>query len=238
MPIAKAPCLLTVLSLMIAVAGCSSSDEAVSDGFAPEAISAAIGGGADARPLKLNHHAVNLLWGVTKSQEQACGGPAIAGAEAGGAANFTHLGITTTSFSAAWDIGNLLTTPAQFTPVGPASGPVAPVLPQSAYPYAFRYNPLTDSCNPAVSATGKVVLTSRDGDRLFGDVVGGEAHKLDFIIDGDGVEVFIRTLVTGGTGRFAGATGSFVMHAIGRTLPTLRFNITLLEVLPGGSIGY
>ena len=75
MPTRKASFLLTVLSL-IAVAGCSSSDEAVSDGFAPEAISAAIGGGADARPLKLNHHAVSLLWGITKSQEQGCGGPA------------------------------------------------------------------------------------------------------------------------------------------------------------------
>jgi len=233
----KAWCLLTIVS-MFALAACSSSDQAVSDGFAPEAISATIAGGAGARPLKLNHHAVSLRWGITKSQEQACGGPAIAGAEAGGVANFSQLGITTTSWSAAWDIGHLLTGPAQFTPVGPASGPVAPVLAQSAYPYAFQYNPLADACGSGVAATGKVVLTAANGDRLLGDVVGGEAHKLDFIIDGDGVEVFIRVAVTGGTGRFANATGSFVMHAIGRTMPTLQFEIRLLELLPGGAIGY
>lgn len=231
----KASCILTVLSL-IALAGCFDSDEAVSDSFAPEAISAVIAGGVNARPLKLNHHAVSLKWGITKSMEQACGGPAIAGAEAGGVANFSHLGITTTSWSAAWDIGNLLTGPAQFTPVGPASGPVAPVLVQSAYPYAFHYNPATDACGAAVTATGKIVLTASNGDRLLGDVVGGEAHKLDFIVDGDGVEVFVRAAVTGGTGRFANATGSFVIHAIGRT--TLKFEIKLLELLPGGAIGY
>lgn len=233
----KASCLLTVLSL-IALVGCSGSDKTMSDGFAPEAISAVIAGGADARPLKLNHHAVSLTWGITKSQEEACGGPAIAGAEAGGIANFSHLGITTTSWSAAWDIGNLLTGPAQFTPVGPASGPVAPVLLQSAYPYAFHYDPLADACGAAVAATGKIVLTAPNGDRLLADVVGGEAHKLDFIVDGDGVEVFVRAAVTGGTGRFANATGSFVLHAMGRTLPTLKFQIKLLEVLPGGAIGY
>lgn len=233
----KASCLLTVLSL-IALAGCSGSEKTMSDGFAPEAISAVIAGGADARPLKLNHHAVSLNWGITKSQEQACGGPAHAGAEAGGVANFSHLGITTTSWSAAWDIGNLLAGPAQFTPVGPASGPVAPVLGQGAYPYAFHYNPATDACGAAVTATGKVVLTASNGDRLLGDVLGGEAHKLDFIVDGDGVEVFIRAAVTGGTGRFANATGSFVMHALGRLGPTLKFDLKLLEVLPGGAIGY
>jgi hypothetical protein len=64
------------------------------------------------------------------------------------------------------------------------------------------------------------------------------AHKLDFIVDGDGVESFAEVAVTGGTGRFAAATGAFVVHTIARIQPTLNFAITLAEVLPGGTIGY
>ena len=237
MPTRKTSTVLCVLSLS-AMSACIGADEAMTDGFAPEAISAAIVGGAGARPLKLNHHGVSLNWGITKAQEEACGAPPVAGAEAGGGANFTHLGITTTAFSAAWDIGHLLTTPAQFTPVGPASGPVAPVLGQNAYPYAFKHNPATGGCGGGVSATGKVVITAADGDKVFGDIVGGETHKLDFIVDGDGVEVFAQTVVTGGTGRFANATGSFVLHTIGRLGSSLKFDITMVEVLPGGTLGF
>jgi hypothetical protein len=73
---------------------------------------------------------------------------------------------------------------------------------------------------------------------VFGNITGGEAHRLDFIINGDGVESFVEVAVTGGTGRFAGATGSFVVHSIARIQPTLRFAITLAEILPGGTLGY
>jgi hypothetical protein len=155
----------------------------------------------------------------------------------GGKASFSHLGQSWVEVSAAWDVANLLTTPAQYEPVGPAGGPVAPVIGQSGYPHAFHYDPATGTCQQTVSATGKVVLTAANGDRLFGDITGGEAHRLDFLFAGDGVETFAAVDVTGGTGRLAGATGSFVVHTIARITPTLRFRITLAEIMPGGTIG-
>ncbi|MGD2071584.1 MAG: hypothetical protein PVI57_23165, partial [Gemmatimonadota bacterium] len=69
-------------------------------------------------------------------------------------------------------------------------------------------------------------------------ITGGEAHRLDFILPGDGVESFLEVTVTGGTGQFASATGSFVAHVIVRFMPTLRFDITLAEILPGGTLYY
>jgi hypothetical protein len=156
----------------------------------------------------------------------------------GGKGDFTQLGSSAVDVSAAWNIGNLLKTPPRYSPVGPAGGPVAPVIGQSGYPYAFHYNPQTGKCGQAVAATGKAVLTASNGDQVFGNITGGEAHRLDFIINGDGVESFVEVAVTGGTGRFAGATGSFVVHSIARIQPTLRFAITLAEILPGGTLGY
>jgi hypothetical protein len=233
--------LLASLPLALAISlGCSnaSADADHLPEAGPEAITAVLSRGADARALKLNHHDLTLLWGVTRSQEEGCGGAGIAGGEVGGKGEFTHLGRTTVSVSAAWDIAHLLSGPGQFKPVGPASGPVAPVLGRGQYPYAFHYDPFTGDCAPAVVATGKVVLTAANGDQLFGEITGGETHKLDFIVDGDGVETFAVVEVTGGTGRFAGATGSFVAHTIGRLQPTLKFGLTFAELLPGGTVGY
>jgi hypothetical protein len=156
----------------------------------------------------------------------------------GGKGNFSHLGQSSVNVSAAWDVGHLIQTPARYSPVGPAGGPVAPVLGQNDYPYAFNYDPIAKACGQTVSATGKVILTASNGDRLFGDITGGEAHRLDFILNGDGVETFAEVQVSGGTGRFANATGEFVVHTIARILPTLRFAITLAEILPGGTVGY
>jgi hypothetical protein len=112
------------------------------------------------------------------------------------------------------------------------------VLGASGYPYAFHHDPATGDCQQTVWATGEVVLTAANGDRLHGAITGGEAHRLDFILSGDGVETFAEVAVTGGTGRFADATGSFVVHTIARITPTLRFAITLAEIMPGGTLGY
>ena len=220
--------------------GCSgaSSDGSSDPGLAPEAITAVLSRSSDARALKLNHHALALNWGITKTQEEGCGGPSIAGGELGGKGQFSHLGSSGVSVSAAWDIGHLITGAAQFKPIGPASGPVAPVLGRSAYPYAFRYDPSTNSCAAGHVATGKVVLVAANGDRVTGDITGGETHKLDFIVDGDGVETFATVAVTGGTGRFSGANGSFVVHTIARLKTSLEFVVTFAEVLPGGTLGY
>ena len=187
--------------------------------------------------VKLNHHRLDPIWTVTRDDEEACGGGGIAGGLVGGRGNFSHLGQTTVSVSAAWDTRNLLSS-GQHTPIGPAGGPVAPVLGQASYPYQFHHDPNTGNCAQTVSATGKVVLTAANGDRVFADVVGGETHRLDFIIAGDGIETFTDVSVTGGTGRFEGATGSFTVHLIARLLPTLRFDITLAEIIPGGTLRY
>lgn len=188
--------------------------------------------------LELNNQHLTPLWTVSKDQELGCGGTGVAGGYVGGTGDFSSLGESTVDVSAAWDVPNLIQTTPQFTPVGPATGPVAPVLGQSDYPFAFHYDPATGECQQTVEATGKVVLTAANGDRLFADITGGEAHKLDFIIDGDGVETFTQTVVTGGTGQFSNATGSFVVHTIVRLKPTFTFEITLAEILPGGTLTY
>jgi hypothetical protein len=228
---------LLVASIFSAGA-CGKDDPADVPRAGVEAITAVLASRSDARPVKLNHHALVPVWTVSKDQELGCGGSAVAGGQVGGKGDFTQLGSSAVDVSAAWNIGNLLKTPPRYSPVGPAGGPVAPVIGQSGYPYAFHYNPQTGKCGQAVAATGKAVLTASNGDQVFGNITGGEAHRLDFIINGDGVESFVEVAVTGGTGRFAGATGSFVVHSIARIQPTLRFAITLAEILPGGTLGY
>jgi hypothetical protein len=53
------------------------------------------------------------------------------------------------------------------------------------------------------------------------------------------VETFVIVAITGGTGRFADATGSFTMHTIIRFDMRLgAFVIDLAEMLPGGTINY
>jgi hypothetical protein len=223
---------------LAALAACTGDDVSNIPALDVEAITAVLAPGADARPLKLNHSGLVPIWTVSKDQELSCGGSAVAGGEVGGGANFTHFGASWVNVSAAWDIGNLITTPPQYQAVGPAGGPVAPVIGTSGYPYAFHYDPATGSCQQTVSATGNVEVTAANGDRLFGEITGGEAHRLDFILPGDGVETFAEVAVTGGTGRFSDAGGSFVVHTIARIQPTLNFAITLAEIMPGGTIGY
>jgi hypothetical protein len=223
---------------VLAVVACSGDDVSDLPALDVEAITAVVARGADARPLKLNHSGLEPVWTVSKDQELACGGTAVAGGLVGGRASFTHLGASWVDVSAAWDVANLIATPARYQPVGPAGGPVAPVLGASGYPYAFHHDPETGDCQQTVSATGEVVLTAANGDRLHGSITGGEAHRMDFILPGDGVETFAEVTVTGGTGRFADATGSFVVHTIARITPTLRFAITLAEIMPGGTLGF
>ncbi len=232
-----------VVSFSLSSFGCTgaSDDAGRSAAPSPEAITAVLSRSANALPFALNHQDLEIPRAVTGGQEEKCAGTGIriAGAEVAGKASFTQLGHTTANVSMAWDIGHLLAPgTARYKAVGPASGPVAPVFGQARYPYAFHYDPTTGDCGNAVTATGKVVLTAANGDRVFGNVVGGETHKLHFIIDGDGAETFAEVAVTGGTGRFDGATGSFTVHAIARVGATLKFNVTFAEVLPGGTIGH
>lgn len=195
-------------------------------------------GNAVARPLKLSRSDMRVDWAVENAQELACGGSKIAGGASSGEGNFTQLGLSGIRVSAAWDIGHLLDpNNTQFVPIGPAGGPVAPVLGPGDYPYGFHFDPFTGQCGAAVIATGDVVLTAANGDKVFGAIQGGETYRLDFVNPGDGIETFAITEIVGGTGRFENATGSFVAHTITRfDYPTGRFVIDLTELLPGGTI--
>jgi hypothetical protein len=188
---------------------------------------------------------VALAWGITIFQEVPCGGPQIAGGEMTGEATFTGgLQRAELTMSSAWDIGNLLDdADKEFQPVSPhAAGPAAPVLGSNDYPHAFAFNPFTDDClapgETPVVATGHIVFTA-DGAELHGNVVGGETYRLDFVVPGDGIETFNKIEFDGGTGRFSGATGSFVVHSIFRyDHDDEEFVLELAEVLPGGTITY
>jgi hypothetical protein len=218
--------------------GCSAPADApdsYSLALLPTEVSAARG--ASTRPFKMSRGDLSLRWAVVVPQEVSCGGSRVAGGAITGRGNFTHLGVSTIRMSAAWDIARLVTP--QYTPVGPAGGPVAAVLTQSDYPYQFHFDPFTQQCGTTVQATGELVLTAANGDRVFGRVAGGETHRLDFVAPGDGIETFAKISIAGGTGRFAGATGSFVVHTVARFDYGLgRFVIDLAEVLPGGVISY
>ncbi len=195
---------------------------------------------AVARPLKLSRSDMRVDWAVENTPELACGGGKIAGGASSGEGNFTHLGLSGIRVTAAWDIGHLLDpNKTQFVPVGPAGGPVAPVLGSQDYPYVFHFDPFTGRCGTAVVATGDVVLTAANGDKVLAAITGGETYRLDFVNPGDGVETFAIAEIVGGTGRFENATGSFVSHSITRfDYSTGRFVIDLTEVLPGGTIVY
>jgi hypothetical protein len=194
--------------------------------------------GAGARPFRMGRADFDLAWGIVAPHEQLCGGGRIAGGAVGGGGTFTHLGLATIEMSAAWDIDRLIAAP-RFAPQGPAGGPVATVLSEGEYPYAFHVDPSTGLCGAVVQATGELVLKAANGDEVHGRVAGGETHRLDFLVPGDGIETFAIIDVVGGSGRFAGATGTFVVHTIARfDYLRGRFVIDLAEVLPGGTIGY
>jgi hypothetical protein len=190
------------------------------------------------RAIDMKKTDLQLRWGIIAAQEEACGGGKIAGGEAHGTGNVTHLGRATISVSAAWDINRLITSP-QFVPVGPAGGPVATVLGRGEYPHAFQANPFSLTCGSSVAATGRVVMTAANGDQVIGEIVGGETHRLDFLLPGDGIETFAHVDIVGGTGRFANARGSIVSHTMSRFFPSFgTFLVVIAELLPGGTVTY
>ena len=193
---------------------------------------------AVSRPIEMKRTDLQLQWGIIAAQEDACGGGKIAGGEARGTGNVSNLGHSTISVSAAWDINRLIASP-QFVPVGPAGGPVATVLGRGEYPHAFQANPFSLTCGSSVAATGQVVMTAANGDQVIGEIVGGETHRLDFLLPGDGIETFALVEIVGGTGRFANARGSIVSHTMSRFFPSLgTFLVVIAELLPGGTITY
>lgn len=198
-------------------------------------------GGPQTHELDMTDHDLELVWAITREQELPCGGDEMAGGELTGIATFAELGSLDVEFSAAWDISAANPDPddAQFEPEGPAGGPFAPVLGPDEHPYDFQFNPFTGECEAVVSGTGDVEFVSANEDRIDAVVTGGETHRLDFVVNGDGIETFATVEITGGTGRFEDATGSFTVHTIARfDGATSEFVIDLAEVLPGSSITY
>ena len=230
---------LLLLPVLVFLAGCA--DTTLPVGVEPAAsLEASAVKQRPTRPFKFSKTDFAVHWTVDRSQELACGGLEIAGGSLGGSANITHLGRAHLIVSAAWNIGDVLD-PAdvQFEPVGPAGGPVAPILGPEDYPYAFHFDPYSRTCGNVVTATGAVRITAANGDEVFGQVQGGETHRLDFVAPGDGVESFTIVEIAGGTGRFQYATGTFVAHVILRfNFETFGFDVLLAETMPGATIAY
>ena len=199
------------------------------------------------RPFEMTGADVELDWGITIFQEEPCSGNQMAGGEISGTTTFAGIGSLVVNMTSAWNIDDLLDDAEKryqpVSPAAPADGPAAPVLGHGDYPYAFQFDPFQNLCLPpgesVVSANGELVFTATDGDELYGLVTGGETYRLDFVLEGDGIETFAEIEFAGGTGRFDGATGSFVIHTIFRfDFATDAFVLDLAEVLPGGTVRY
>jgi len=92
--------------------------------------------------------------------------------------------------------------------------------------FTATFDVLIDVANePLETSSGSLTMRAANGDSLFGDVTG---HAT---VDGDVTTIVETVTVTGGTGRFAGATGTFVINR----------QSTGLELLPGtmsGTLSY
>jgi hypothetical protein len=188
--------------------------------------------------FELSSDSLAVDWAISRDQEVACSGDSIAGGATSGQADITPLGTCTIQAYAAWKIDSLIANPV-FNPSGPAGGPVATVLGPTQYPYQFHVDLNTLACGTGPSATGEVRITLANGSEVHGRVQGGEAHRLDFLLPGDGVESFVYVRIDGGTGDFENATGSFTMHTIIRfDAGSSGFVVDLAEALPGGTISY
>jgi hypothetical protein len=187
--------------------------------------------------FEISNDSLVVDWAISRDQEVACGGDSIAGGSTSGPADIAPLGTGTIQAAAAWKIDSLIANPV-FNPSGPAGGPVATVLGPSQYPYEFHVDLLNAGCGAGPSATGEVRITLANGSEVHGRVQGGEAHRLDFLTPGDGVESFVYVRIDGGTGQFENATGSFTMHTIIRFAGASGFVVDLAEVLPGGTISF
>lgn len=197
--------------------------------------------GPEERAVELNGSNLQIQWAIDRNQELACGGSEVAGGGISGVADMSPFGSVTLEMTSAWDIGARTADPSQaeFSPQGPAGGPFAPILGPNGHPYQFQFNPMTGECGNGPVATGNLVMTGGDGAQITGVVTGGEIHRLDFVMEGDGIETFAIIGIVGGTGRYQEATGSFVLHTITRfDFAQMQFVLDSAEVLAGGTVAF
>jgi hypothetical protein len=169
-----------------------------------------IPGGPSAMPLSGSVSAVGILPGesVDHMSEFPCNGTKFAGAKVSSSGLAAPLGPFSGEVSAAWDWAAPV--PGAFAPTsasfgGVLSGFSATIL--GSYPQAF--------CSSAFVATGIAKLKDSDGDEITGMVTGGEIYEAFFgFFPGDGQESFLTVTITGGTGKWAGATGGYTTHSI------------------------
>ena len=189
------------------------------------------GPGKSARPLRGSFDSVAVVQVQNHLLEQTCSGGPFAGADTTSTGRVSHLGQVTTEISTAWNWGNPAT--GDYTPTVPATDSSATVV--GAHAFSGQQVFPSFGCNIPWETTGIVTLTAANGDKVTGTVEGGEIYELGFAVPGDGQESFIEVMITGGTGRFAGATGSFVTHSI---IDLVTGAVLSSEILPGGVIGY
>lgn len=193
--------------------------------------------GPKPRPFKATFKSGTLIRAQSHFLEEApvpeggCDAGPFAGADSTANGKVSHMGKTTAVISAAWDWGTSAT--GTHTPDGPVTGPTAAVL-GSGHAFAGQVFP-SFGCfgTNSWTSTGTVLLTAANGDMVTGSITGGEIYELGFVTAGDGQESFIEVEIVGGTGRFTGATGSYVLHSIINGL-----DIVLSEITKGGKIKY
>ncbi len=80
----------------------------------------------------------------------------------------------------------------------------------------FIDNKLDTEGDGAYTADATVTITDKKGDQLFGSIVGGSVYELVIHSPGPGSdnEWVINFEITGGTGKFAGATGTGIYRMV------------------------
>jgi hypothetical protein len=186
-------------------------------------------GGPATRAINGKFDAPSLVIGQSHQFELSCGGGAWAGADTVATGSIAHLAQTTVTTSAAWEwIGTV----GKYTPTGPATAFSATVAGAHAFSGQLFPNP---GCN-AWATTGAVLMTAKNG-TVTGLVTGGEIYELTYDVAGDGQESFLEVMITGGTGKYAGATGSFVTHSVLRTSGA-AITVVSSRIMRGGKITY
>lgn len=146
----------------------------------------------DSEPLNVETQAASSTLAVQASSASA------ADAQAQSATALPFHGSYTLETSA------VVTPPTTLTISGTATGHAAHLG-----RFAATFVDVVDMTN--ATSTGTITLTAANGDQLFATTAGGEEQFVPPNVS----HVALLATITGGTGRFAAATGTFTIHSIG-----------------------